>query len=56
MTKPVFIEVDASGQGLGAVLMQGNILEDELENSSQTEGRFLQCRNRLRPIAYKEPR
>ena len=50
--KPVFIEVDASGQGLGAVLLQGNILEDELENSSQTEGRFLQFRNRLRPIAY----
>ena len=39
--KPVFIEVDASGQGLGAVLMQGYILESELENSSQTEGRFL---------------
>ena len=50
--KPVFIEVDASGQGLGAVLLQGNILEEELENSSQTEGRFLQFRNRLRPIAY----
>ena len=50
--KPVFIEVDASGQGLGAVLMQGDILESELENSSQTEGRFLQFRNRLRPIAY----
>ena len=39
--KPVFIEVDASGQGLDAVLLQGNILEDELEFSSETEGRFL---------------
>ena len=50
--KPVFIEVDASGQGLGAVLLQGNILEDELEASSETEGRFLSFRNRLRPIAF----
>ena len=50
--KPVFIEVDASGQGLGAVLLQDNILEDELESSSETEGRFLSFRNRLRPITF----
>ena len=50
--RPLFIEVDASGQGLGAVLMQGDILESELEHSSQTEGKFLQFRSRLRPIAY----
>ena len=50
--KPVFIEVDASGQGLGAVLLQGNILEDELESSSETEGRFLSFRSRLKPIAF----
>ena len=50
--KPVFIEVDASGQGLGAVLLHGNILEDELESSSETEGRFLSFRSRLKPIAF----
>ena len=50
--KPVFIEVDASGKGVGAVLLKGSILEDELEASSETEGRFLSFRNRLRPIAF----
>ena len=50
--RPVFIEVDASGQGLGAVLLQGNILEDELSSSPQTEGRYLSFRNRLKPIAF----
>ena len=50
--KPVFIEVDASGQGLGAVLLQGNILEEELLASPQTEGRYLSFRNRLKPIAF----
>ena len=51
-TKPIFIEVDASGQGLGAVLLQGNIDQMELDNASQTEGRFLDFRNRLKPIAF----
>ena len=51
-SKPVFIEVDASGQGLGTVLLQGNIESFELENASQTEGKFLEFRNRLRPIAF----
>ena len=50
--RPVFIEVDASGQGLGAVLLQGNILEDELSACPQTEGRYLSFRNRLKPIAF----
>ena len=40
-SKPVFIEVDASGHGLGAALLQGNIEKFELENASQTEGKFL---------------
>ena len=51
-SKPVFIEVDASGQGLGAALLQGNIEEFELQNASQTEGKFLEFRNRLKPIAF----
>ena len=51
-SKPVFIEVDASGQGLGAVLLQGNIDQFELDNASQTEGKFLEFRNRLQPIAF----
>ena len=50
--KPVFIEVDASGQGLGAVLLQGNIHQEELEASSETKGSFLSFRSRLRPIAF----
>ena len=44
--------MDASGQGLGAVLLQGNILEDELSSCPQTEGRYLSFRNRLKPIAF----
>ena len=49
---PVFIEVDASGHGLGACLLQGNIEEQELVNASQTEGKFFEFRNRLHPIAF----
>ena len=49
---PVFIEVDASGHGLGACLLQGNIEDQELDNASQTEGKFLEFRNRLKPIAF----
>ena len=49
---PVFIEVDASGHGLGACLLQGNIEEQELISASQTEGKFLEFRNRLHPIAF----
>ena len=33
-------------------MLQGNILEDELESSSETEGRFLSFRSRLKPIAF----
>ena len=51
-SKPVFIEVDASSQGLGAVLLQGNKECFELENASQTEGKFLHFRNRLEPIVF----
>ena len=49
---PVFIEVDASGHGLGACLLQGNIEEQELVNASKTESKFLEFRNRLHPIAF----
>ena len=48
----MFIEVDASGQGLGTVLHQGNIESFELESASQTKGKFLDFRNRLKPIAF----
>ena len=51
-TKPVFIEVDASGHGLGAALLQGNVEQFELDNASQTDGKFLEFRNRLHPIAF----
>ena len=51
-TKPVFIEVDASGHGLGAALLQGNVEKFELDNASQTDGKFLELRNRLHPIAF----
>ena len=51
-SKPVFIEVDASGHGLGAALSQGNVEQFELDNASQTDGKFLEFRNRLHPIAF----
>ena len=50
-TQPVFIEVDASGHGLGACLLQGNSEDQELDSAFQTEGKFLEFRNRLHPIA-----
>ena len=33
-------------------LLQGNIEKFELDNASQTEGKFLKFRNRLQPIAF----
>ena len=51
-TKPIFIEVDASGQGLGAVLLQGNVSSEELKQASPTDGKYLKFRNRLKPIAF----
>ena len=51
-TKPIFIEVDASGQGLGAVLLQGNVSSEELKQASQTDGKYLKFRNKLKPIAF----
>ena len=51
-TKPIFIEVDASGQGLGAVLLQGSISNEELKQASQTDGKYLKFRNKLKPIAF----
>ena len=33
-------------------MLQCNILEEELESSSETEGRFLSFRTRLRPITF----
>ena len=51
-TKPIFIEVDASGQGLGAVLLQGSVSSEELKQASQTDGKYLKFRNKLKPIAF----
>ena len=50
--RPTFIEVDASGQGLGAVLLQGDISPEELRSCNQTEGNYLLIRDKLKPIAY----
>ena len=44
--------MDASGHGLGAALLQGNVEQFELDNASQTDGKFLEFRNRLHPIAF----
>ena len=51
-SKPIFIEVDASGQGLGAVLLQGCVSNEELKQASQTDGKYLKFRNKLKPIAF----
>ena len=52
-SKPVFIEVDASGHGLGAALLQGNIEKFELDNASPNRGQVLEeFRYRLQPIAF----
>ena len=50
--KPVFIEVDASGQGLDLYYSKETFWEEELETSSETEGKFLSFRSRLRPIVF----
>ena len=42
----------ASGQGLGAVLLQGDVPTEELNNSSQTDGKYLKFRDKLKPIAF----
>ena len=44
--------MDASGHGLGATLLQGNVEQFELDNASQTDGKFLEFRHRLHPIAF----
>ena len=38
--KPIFIEVDASGQGLGAVLLQGDISHADVSIGNQTDGKL----------------
>ena len=50
--RPTFIEVDTSGQGLGAALLQGDISPAELSSCNQTEGNYLLICDRLKPIAY----
>ena len=51
-TKSLFIEEDASGAGLGAVLLQGYISHQESESVSQVEGKYLKFRDRLRPLGF----
>ena len=36
-----FIEIDGSGQDLGATLLQGDISPEELSSYNQTEGNYL---------------
>jgi len=48
---PIFIEVDASGQGLGAVLLQST-QGLTLKDLNHTDGNYLQIRDHLRPIGY----
>ena len=50
--KPIFIEVDASGQGLGAVLLQGNVSSADASTCNQTDGNYMVLRDCLKPIAY----
>ena len=45
-------EVDASGQGLRAALLQGDISPEEFSSCNQTEGNYLLICDRLKPIAY----
>ena len=50
--KPIFIEVDASRQGLGAVLLQGDISHADVSICNQTDGNYLLLRESLKPIGY----
>ena len=50
--KPIFIEVNASGQGLGAVLLQGDISHTNVSMCNQTDGNYLLLRDYLRPVGY----
>ena len=50
--KPIFIEVNASGQGLGAVLLQGDISHADASICNQTDGNYLLLRDCLKPIGY----
>ena len=37
---------------MGAVLLQGDVTAEELNNSSQTDGQYLKFRDKLKPIAF----
>ena len=50
--KPIFIEVDAGWQGLGAVLLQGDISHADASICNQTDGNYLLLRDCLKPIGY----
>ena len=50
--RPLFIKVNASGGGIRAVLLHGDISESSLKDYNTSSGKFLSFRDHLKPVAY----